>query len=163
MDEDLPKRAVRDRWEDVEADLEATATELEEEGWTTVTLHAGDVTSRTGIGDRPPGLDVVVPTNEFEELEAELEAGAAFGETAVFREAAGGVMFLVCVLRDPERQVAALFPAYYPRRGQAAGELAEHAHESGRLRVYVRPLQVERTVTFSIEKPELVFPEEPGA
>ena len=160
MDEDLPKRTVRDRWEDVEADLEATADELEADGWTTITLHAGDVTSRTGVGDRPPGLDVMVAGNEFEALEAELEAGAEFTESAVFREASAGVVFLVCVLRDPERRVAALFPAYYPQQGRAAGELAEHAREAGRLRVYVRPLQPERAYTFMIEKPSLVFPDD---
>ncbi|MDZ7702461.1 MAG: hypothetical protein U5J98_10615 [Halobacteriales archaeon] len=102
----------------------------------------------------------MVASNEFDALEAHLGAGVEFEETAVYRQAAGGVMFLVCVLRDPDRQVAALFPAFYPQRGQAAGKLAAHAHEAGSLRIYVRPLQVERTVTFLIEEPSLVFPED---
>ena len=160
MDEDVPKQAVQDRWDDVEADLEATAEELEGEGWSTVTLHAGDVTSMSGATDHPPGLDVLVPDNEFEALEAELEAGAEFTETAVFREGAGGVTFLVCVLRDPDRRVAALFPAYYPQRGRSAEALAEHALGTGELTVFVRPLRRERGVSFVIDKPSLVFPEE---
>lgn len=163
MDHDLPTQALRERWEDVEADLDATADELEAEGWTAVTLHAGDVTSYPGDGDGSARLDVMVAGNEFEALEAQLDAGAEFDETVVFRQASGGVMFLVCVLRDPEREVAALFPAFYPQKGAAAQALADHAHETGRLQVVVRPLDRSRSVAFTIEKPELVFPEEPGA
>lgn len=158
MDADLPTQSLRAKWEEVEADLEATAEELEAEEWDTVTLHPGDVTTQTGKGDMPPGLDVMVANNEFEALEDQLEAGAAFEETAVFRRAAGGIMFLVCVMRDPDREVAVLFPAFYPQRGESAQTLAAHAREEGQLQVFVRPLDRSRIVTFSIEKPELVFP-----
>lgn len=158
MDPDLPTQTLRERWEEVEADLDATAEEIAAEGWTTLTLHVGDVTSYPGHDDEPARLDVMVADNEFEALEAHLGAGAQFDETAVFRQASGGVMFLVCVLRDPEREVAALFPAFYPRKGEAARALADHAHETGRLQVVVRPLDRRRSVAFTIEDPELVFP-----
>lgn len=158
MDVDLPSQALRERWGDVEADLDATADELEAEGWTTVTLHAGDVT--TLMSADPPGLGVLVPGNEFEALEAELEDGADFSETAVFRSASGGVAFLGCVLRDPERQVAALVPAFYPQQGEDAQALAEHAAETGRVHLHVYPLNRERIVTFTIDDPELVFPDD---
>lgn len=158
MDHDLPTPALRERWEDVEADLDATAEELEAEGWTTLTLHVGDVTSYPGHDDEPARLDVMVADNEFDALEAHVRSGVEFGETVVFRQAADGVMFLVCVLRDPEREVATLFPAFYPQKGKAAGALADHAHETGRLKVVVRPLDRRRSVAFTIEEPELVFP-----
>ena len=159
MDVDLPTQALRDHWEDVEADLEATAEELDAEGWTTVALHAGDVTTRLGRDGGQSGLDVLVPGNEFEELRDQVEAGAAFSETAVFRQAAGGVAFLVCVLRDPDRRVAVLVPAYYPQQGEDARLLAEHTHDVGQVDLLVRPLSRDRVVAFTIEDPELVFPE----
>ena len=161
MDEDLPKQALGERWEDVEADLEALAADLDADGWTTVTLHAGDVTTLPGGDGQPAGLDVMVPGNEFESLEEQLETGAAFEETAVFREASGGVAFLVFVLRDPERGAAVLVPAFYPQQGRDARALADHALEAGAVDVHVRPLSRERVVTFTVEAPELVFPEGP--
>ena len=158
MDDDLPTQALRDRWEDVEADLEATAAELEAEGWTTVPLHPGDVTTRIGRDGGPAGLDVMVAGNEFEELTDQVEAGAAFSETAVFREASGGVAFLVCVLRDPDRRVAVLVPTFYPQTGEDVRALAERAHDEGEVRLFVRPLRRDRVVTFAVEDPALVFP-----
>lgn len=158
MDVDLPTAALRDRWEDLEADLEATAEELEAEGWTTVTLHAGDVTTRPD--GEPPALAVLVPGNELEALEAHLAGGVAFTETAVYRSAASGVAFLVCVLRDPDRRVAALLPAFYPQRGRAAQTLAEHARDTGELHFQVHPLSGDRAVTVTIDEPGLVFPED---
>lgn len=158
MDHDLPTQSLRANWEDVEADLDSTADELAAEGWTTVTLHPGDVTTQSGKGDMPPGLDVMVASNEFESLEDQLDAGASFTESAVFRRAAGGIMFLVCVMRDPDNEVAVLFPAFYPQQGESARVLAEHAHDEGRLRVFVRPLDRSRVVSFAIENPDLVFP-----
>lgn len=160
MDDDLPTQALRERWEDVEADLEATAEELSAEGWTTVTLHPGDVTTRVGRDGGSAGLDVMVAGNEFEELTEQVEAGAAFSETAVFREASGGVAFLVCVLRDPDRRIAVLVPAFYPQTGEDARALAERAHEAGEVDLLVRPLSRERVVTFTVDDPELVFPRE---
>lgn len=158
MDIDLPSQALLDRWADVEADLEATANELEAEGWSTIPLHAGDVTTRP-TGDHP-GLDVMVPGNEFEAIQAELEAGTSFNETAVFRSAAGGVAFLLCVLRDPNRRVAVLVPAFYPQRGDDALALAEHARSAGMVHLHVRPLRRDRVVTITVDDPALVFPDE---
>jgi hypothetical protein len=158
MDLDLPTQPLQERWEAVEADLDATAEELTAAGWTTLTLHVGDVTSYPGHDDEPARLDVMVADNEFEALEAHVGAGATFDETVVYRQASGGVMFLVCVLRDPEREVATLFPAFYPQQGEAARALADHAHETGRLKVVVRPLDRRRSVAFTIGDPELVFP-----
>lgn len=157
MDVDLPTQALRARWEDVEADLEATAAELEAEGWTTVALHPGDVTTRSG-DDGPAGLDVMVPGNEFEAVGEQLDAGTEFRETAVFRQAAGGVAFLVCAFRDPDREVAVLVPAFYPQLGRDARALASHARDVGEVLLHVHPLRRDRAVTFTIEDPELVFP-----
>lgn len=158
MDVDLPTQAVRDRWEDLEADLDATAAELEAEGWTTVPLHVGDVTTRPRAD--PPAFEVLVPGNEFAALGTHLDAGVAFAETAVYRSAGGGVVFLLCVWRDPDARVAALFPAFYPHRGRDAMALADHARDAGAVHFRVRTLSRDRAVTFTIEDPALVFPDE---
>lgn len=159
MDVDLPTAALRDRWDDVVADLEATAAELEAEGWSTLALDVGDVTTRPGgDGGAPAGLDVLVAGAEFERLEALLADGASFAETAVYRSAAGGVAFVVCVLRDPDREVAVLVPAFYPQRGESAAALAERAHAEGAVDLHVHPLSRDRVVTVTIDDPGLVFP-----
>jgi hypothetical protein len=156
MDPDLPTQGLQQRWDDVEEDLRATAAELDADGWSTVTLHPADVTSRPDAD--PPGLDVMVPSNEFDDLEAELKAGATFADSAVFRSAAGGVAFLLCVLRDPDRRVAALVPAFYPQEGTGAQALAVHAADAGVVHLHIHPLRRDRVVTFSIDDPALVFP-----
>lgn len=158
MDPDLPTQGLRDRWAEVGADLDGMVDELEAEGWQTVAFHPGDVTTSLGGDGRPPGLDVMVADNEFEALADHVADGAAFDESAVFREAAGGVAFLVCVVRDPDRGVAALVPAFYPQQGERAQALAEHAHAAGEVHVTVHPLGRDRTVTFTIDEPALVFP-----
>lgn len=158
MDVDLPSAALREHWDDVVSDLEAAAADLEAAGWSTLSLHAGDVTTRPGDGGTPAGLSVLVPSNDFEQLEALLADGATLDETAVYRSAAGGVVFLVCSLRDPDRQTAVLFPAFFPQRGDAARRLAERAHAAGALDVHVHPLSGDRVVTVTIEDPALVFP-----
>lgn len=160
MDVGLPTQALRDRWEDVESDLEATAGELAAEGWTAVTLHAGDATTVPPGRDASAGLDVLVPGDEFEALESMLADGATFSETVVFRQAAGGVSFVVCVFRDPDRELAALVPAFYPQLGTDARALAAQAHDDGTLAVHVHPLDRSRVVTFGIDDPGLVFPTE---
>jgi len=158
MDHDLPTESLREQWEELEADLESTAGKLEADGWTTIKLPPGDVTTRIREAESESGLDVMVADNDFERLEAEVESVAEFEETAVFRRAAGGIMFLVLVLRDPEAEVAAVLPAFYPQQGEDARTLADRAHDSGRLHVFVHPLERDRVVTFTIEDPELVFP-----
>lgn len=160
MDVDLPSQALRDHWDDLVADLEATAAELEAADWDALALHVGDVTTAT-TGD-PPGLDVLVPHNEYKALVETVSDGAAFDETAVYRRAAGGVTFLLFVLRDPGRRAAVLIPAFYPQRGDDAAALAEHAHTAGVVHVLVRPLERDRAVTFAIDDPDLVFPDDWG-
>lgn len=160
MDADVPSGAVRDHWDDLIADLEATASELEEAGWTALALHAGDVTTVPSAD--PPGLDVLVPDDEYEALEAAVGDGAAVGETAVYRRGAGGVAFLLFVLRDPDRRTAVLVPAFYPQLGDDAAALAEHARAAGVVHLLVRPLERDRAVTFAIDDPSLVFPADWG-
>lgn len=160
MDHDLPRQAIRDHWEAVEADLEATARELREAGWRTVTLHTGDATTLPGGEGRQVGLDLLVPDDEFEALVDELDDGASFAETEVYRRTAGGVAFLVCVFRDPDREVAVVVAAFYPQLGRDATTLAEHAIDAGQLPVHVRPLDRDRVVTFTIDDPSLVFPDD---
>lgn len=157
MDRDLPSSALRDHWQDVIADLEAMAEAYEDEGWTALALHAGDVTSKTG--DDLVGLSVLVPGDEFEALADLMDDGLAVAETEVYRSAAGGVAFLVCAALDPEQQVAVLVPAFYPQHGTSARALAEHAHEAGQVDLHIHPLSRDRAYSVTVKDPSLVFPE----
>lgn len=156
MDVDLPSESLRNHWDDLVADLEATAEAYEAEGWSTLALHPGDVTTRT---DDLAGLGVMVAGNEFEALAGLLDDGATFTETHVYRSAAGGVAFLVCALRDPARAVAVLVPAFYPQRGRSVEALAERARDAGAVDLHVHPLSRDRVVSVTIDDPDLVFPE----
>lgn len=158
MDVDLPSQALRDHWTGVVEDLEAQAAAYEDEGWSTLALHPGDVTTLTE-GDLE-GLGVMVAGDEFSALRSLVDDGVAFTETEVFRSAAGGVAFVVCALLDPDRDVAVLVPAFYPQRGRSASALAERAREAGAVDLHVYPLSRERVVTVTVGDPALVFPPE---
>lgn len=63
--------AVADRWETVLDYVRATAAEYRDDGWEVTEVHTGDVTRLT---DDPFGFDVLAPDNEFDELEAIVDA-----------------------------------------------------------------------------------------
>ncbi len=133
--EDLANQAAMANWDRVVADMEATAAEYESEGWETLQLHPGDVAVVDGSAERGPGLDIVVPDPEFEELAGVFESGAAVDETTVYRATDGSVTYLVIALQHADG-TAAFVPAYYRvgdpgvepafRRAEAAGEFRTH-------------------------------------
>jgi hypothetical protein len=140
--------AVREHWESLLADAAATAGELRERGWEVLELHPGDVT----VDADRVGLDVLVPDNEFEQLET-VVAETDLDEHDVYRTVDGAV-FLLVVARDDDRKRAVCCPAYY--NPAAAVELQRRAREAGHLRLHLRVLSGE-TVTLTVEGPELFF------
>lgn len=155
-----PLLGLEDAWEDVIADMEATAEEYREAGWETLECHPGDVTplpnrESTAEPDRL-GLDVLLPGDEFRELE-DLVADGEFSQYDAYRAAESDTVFLVIAMKAPDAGVAVLFPLYYSIT-QALPMLRGVA-ERAEMRTYLRPLDDSRRVVFSQEEPERLLPE----
>lgn len=143
--------AVADRWEDLLADARATAEEYREDGWDVRLFHPGDVVPLT---DDPFGLDVLLPSNEFEELR-DLVDGTTIDETRVFRAEDDGVRFYVLVLEAAETDEAVVVPAFLAL--SEAPALERRATDEGVMYTHLRPLSTDVRVTVSHEDPTLFF------
>lgn len=149
--------AVQDRWEQVIADMAVTAAEYREQGWAVLELHPGDVAALGPDRAAHWGLELLVPDDEFRDLERWVADGAdRFDACEVLRGSAGGVVFLVVATLDVESDRAVLWPAYYD--SARATEMLAAAEAAGELRTHVRPLRGEPVVTVTIDDPGLVFP-----
>lgn len=138
-------------WEEMIGDMEVTAEEYEADGWETVQLHPGDVTPLVPSQDDPRfGLDVLVPGDEFEAVEELLDGGVSFDAYEVFQASADGLMLFVVAMKDPDAEVAVLYPAYYDI--QNANQMLKAAESAGEMRTYVRTLTNEQ-VEFTHEEP----------
>jgi hypothetical protein len=138
-------------WDDIMADMEATAAEYEAEGWDTVQLHPGDVTALVpGEDDQRFGIDVLVPDDEFAEVEALLESGVTFDAYEAFRAMADALVLFVVAMEDREQEVAVLYPAYYDAKNAQA--MLKAAQDAGEMRSYVRTLSQEQ-IEFTHEEP----------
>ncbi|PSP31173.1 hypothetical protein BRC64_11120 [Halobacteriales archaeon QH_10_67_22] len=144
-------------WDELLDDMDARADAYEADGWDTLRLHAGDVTALDGrYGDRV-GLSVLVPDDEFDDLEATL-AEATVDSYEVYRtEVQGYVAFLLSVETDAESVV--LCPGYYALADDAVHALFDRATDAGRLTVYLRRLD-ETAVELTLEEPALLAPPE---
>lgn len=181
MDSGHPLSGVTGLWDDTIADMEATAAEFREEGWETVELHPGAVTTlpagetEDGYIDPRIGLDVLVPGNEFGAVkeavggvenaaEGDGEAPTAETETEydeyeVFRAQSGEVVFLVVVMKSEETGQAVLVPLYYDAKD--AAETLRLVRENDEMQLFVRPLDDSERVLFTQQEPEALLPEEP--
>ena len=163
--EDHPLAGLVDRWEAVIDDMETTATEYREAGWTAVELHPGDVTPlppvRGGdaVDDSRVGLDILVPDNEFEAVEAVADT-ATFDSYEAYRAQAGSIVFAVAAIEATASEDVVLVPLYY--RAADAREMAQQALDRGRIDLYVRTLSDDRRVVFSQTEPQLLLPESAG-
>jgi hypothetical protein len=151
MNADGPPSAVTDRWQELLEDADAIAAEYRDDGWETLVVHPGDVTPVTGD---PFGLDVLAPGDEFETLEALVEA-ATFDTSHVYRTEEGGVRFFIVASEATAEETAVVVPAFLAAREET--ELAERATEAGVMYTHIRPLSDETRVTFSHDDPELFF------
>jgi hypothetical protein len=138
-------------WDDIVADMEATAAEYREDGWDVLELHPGDVETVTG---RQFGFDVVLPGEEFDAV-AEAVADGEFSRDQVFRNDAGGMALFLLVLEDPDREQAICCPAYY-EHGQVE-DLWEDAERAGAMYTHLTDLSRENVVTFTHDDPARFF------
>lgn len=153
----------RDSWEAVVDDMAATAAEYREDGFETLELHPGDVTALptdsllAGDGDIDrAGLDLLLPGNEFSDLQA-VVADHEFEAYDAYRASEGTVVFAVVAMRSVDDEAAVLFPLYYDTT-DAKVTLA-HAAERGELRTFLRPLDDSERVVFSQSEPDTLLPE----
>lgn len=161
MDREQPVEGLRDIWERVEDDLDATAAEYREAGWDVTRLNTGDVTALpTGeaeVESERVGLDALVPGDEFEELQ-DLVDDHTFDEYETYRGESGGLVVLVLAMRDTDDGVAVLIPLFY-RTDEADAWLAA-AEAGGVTHTYVRPLDDHARVVFTHQDPTPFFPAE---
>ncbi|WP_276299216.1 DUF7529 family protein [Halorussus lipolyticus] len=139
-------------WDDIVSDMEATADEYEADGWDTLQLHPGDVTALVpDEDDERFGIDVLVPDDEFGELEALLAGEVSFDAYEAFRATADGLVLFVVAMEDRDREVAVLYPAYYD--AQNAQPMLTAAESAGEMHTYVRTLTNQR-VEFTHDEPQ---------
>ena len=154
-------------WEDVVADMEATAAEYREAGWEVYELHPGDVVplpagrfqGAADSSDDRVGLLAVVPGDEFAEIEPLVEEGNFDGYEA-YRAESGGVVFLLVAMRDEAAERAVLLPCYYSVAG--ASEMLARVEERGEMRTWVRPLDDSKQVVFRQDDPAALLPPDDG-
>ncbi|MFC7070386.1 DUF7529 family protein [Halobaculum lipolyticum] len=161
-----PLAGYTEFWDDVMADMEATAEEYREAGWEVLELHPGDVTplpsvsaAGTQVDTDRVGFDVLLPGDEFSAVrEAVDEADAAFDEYDAYRARQSDVVFLVVVMKAEAAGTAVAFPLYYAT--QRAEPMLTAAADAGELRTYLRPLDDSERVVFTHGDPATLFPEE---
>jgi hypothetical protein len=141
---------VHDHWEDIVADMEATAETYRERGWETLELHPGQVWPQFD----DDALDVLVPDSEYEALVEFVDAGDV-DDYEVFRAEVATVFFLL-VLRDERRERAVFVPGYYDF---GHGKKLYYGLD-GALALTVHRLRRDGTVAFALDDPEPLFPEE---
>lgn len=147
-------------WEDVVADMEVTADEYREAGWTALELHPGDVTVMTQSEDDDRyGLNVLLPGDEFEELSTLVDdRGVEFDSYSVYKGMGSGLVFVVVAMESPTDELAVVHPAFYDR--EDAQDMLATADREGELPIHLRPLSADQYVTFTHEDPSAFFPED---
>ncbi|WP_433625935.1 DUF7529 family protein [Halomicrococcus sp. NG-SE-24] len=145
--------------EGVDVELDAADVEVvpdEDAGEVESTDAAGDSVDVSNVTEY--GLDVLVPDDEFGELESLLEDGVAFDSFEAFRAAEDRMVYLVVAMEDHDAETAVLYPAYYDVQG--AAEMLEAADERGTMYTFVRTLSDDR-IQFTHEDQSVFQPPAP--
>ena len=150
MDRDAANLTANSRamefWGEVVEDMEATANQYADQGWYAFMCHPGDVTPIVHTDDDGEvteyGLDVLLPDNEFEDLEDLLDDGVEFDSFEAFSAREEGMVYLVVAMEDHDAEKAVLYPAYYDVQG--AQEMLDVAAETGTMYTFVRTLSEDR-------------------
>ena len=144
---------AKEGWQAVIEDTAATAEAYRERGWETLELHPGD--SVVVDSEHRTGLDVLLPGPEYEKLES-LAGECSFTEYEAFKAESKGMMYVLVVEKDPERETAVFVPAYYDPA--SAHEKLDSVTESGELRLFCRRLN-DDYVEFTHDDPALFLPD----
>ncbi|WP_440010384.1 DUF7529 family protein [Halomicrococcus sp. SG-WS-1] len=145
--------------EGTDVDLDAADVEVvsdEDAGEVESTDAAGDSVDVSTVTEY--GLDVLVPDDEFAELESLLEDGVAFDSFEAFRAAEDRMVYLVVAMEDHDAETVVLYPAYYDVQG--AAEMLEAADDRGEMYTFVRTLSDDR-IQFTHEDQSVFQPPAP--
>lgn len=98
-------------WEDLLDDVKTIAAEYESDGWETVVLHPGDVST---ITEGNAGFRLVVPRSELKMLGEAVEGDEkSFDEFELHRAPIEDLFLFVVVVKSSDHNQAILFPVYY--------------------------------------------------
>ncbi|WP_332897809.1 DUF7529 family protein [Haladaptatus sp. CMSO5] len=151
-----PLGRVTGQWDAVLADMEATAEEYRENGWEVIEVHPGD--SVAIADDVRYGIDLIVPSSEFEAIAAWMDnEAAAFESYEVFRAGNDDIIYLLLVIRDEAAKRAICIPSYYDVR--TGGDMISRAREEGVVYTHVRRLSTDRIITFTHEQAGMLLPQ----
>ena len=140
-------------WETILEEMEGMAEEYDTAGWETVVLHPGDIQMVSSESVKP-GLDVLIPDDEYRELETVLESDVSFDSYEVYKDLLEGVVHLIVVMEDDTTQTGLFYPAYYDPKDAST---IDDASQDGRFRTYLRRLDGEY-VELTHHEPELFAP-----
>ncbi|SEK99408.1 DUF7529 family protein [Haloferax larsenii] len=148
--------AEKEAWAATLEDMQALASELEDDGWSTITIQAGSTAPMGRSGDDDHfGLVYVIPGNKAEPFSEAVEAGD-FPEYEVYRAEQSGKVFLVTEYRDPETKTVILIAGMYALRN-AVG-CARAAVEEEMLYTHVQKLDATHLGSFRHDDYEKFFP-----
>lgn len=153
---DTPK--ATDGWSRLLDEMETIASTIEEEGWETLTVPAGDaaaVTAAGGYTDRH-GFTYVIPGDAAETFRDWFEP-ERFGRTEVYRATGGSHLFVLTVLRDQESERAVLIAGVIDRTELEAVERA--ARETDVMYSHLFGVDATHLGTIQHDDPAPFFPE----
>lgn len=135
--EQSPDESVMSNWDQVVTSMENIEEEYRDEGWSTLLIHPGNVEP---LGDKEveAEFDVLVPDNEYEELQDWMDEGGEPTEFEIYKNAEDGVMYAVVVATDPQTSLALILPLHYDHTERSS--LMASAQEAGTVRIDLRPL-----------------------
>jgi len=144
-------------WKRVLDDMEATADEYKQEGWTAVMLHPGSVQPLLpSEASQKYGIDIVVPVSEYEETRKVVSDRDDEAQIEVLCNRYSETLFSMLVYRFESDQQAILCPFYLS--GQDSIDLLELAINEECLPVYIRSLS-ETPIKVSLDDPEVLVQE----
>lgn len=148
---------VESHWEDLQEDIEETASEYRENGWDVITTSVGNVTLlNESLKQNSPTFDILIPDNKLAEIKELVETeDTNFDKYTVYRQTRSGVIFYLIVMEDPRQKNALLFPAYVVIENHQ--ELLSRAKSAEEVSVILRNISDEDRVRFSYDNPDLFF------
>jgi hypothetical protein len=148
---------LKNAWQETIDEMKAMAADLEDDGWETHYVAAGDTAPEPPEGGEEGrwGIVHVIPDNYADEVEAFVERGD-FPKYDVFRTEMQGRVFLLTVLYDPEESLALLVAGQFEL--WRAGPLVSTAKEEGAMYTHVQTLDGTLRGAFEHEEPSKFFP-----
>jgi hypothetical protein len=141
-------------WEEVLDDINTIAAEYESEGWKTIILHPGDVST---IVEEDAGFRLVVPKSELEALGELVEREEeSFNEFELYRAPAEGLLMFVVTVKSSKYRQAVFFPTYYDP--EVDEDFIRAVQEQGLVYTQITNLDQSHQYSFRHSDPSLFIP-----